>query len=144
MPLEQEQADGVDAGMLLTIGVLAIAGAVLAVLVVTRHQQGHARATATVFITRATPTTRAQSQATPTTAANTAPATTAQTTTEQQSASEARATVPSLSGDLQAALQAVRNAGFSATVQYVPTTSRAARSSPNRPAAARARRRARR
>jgi len=121
MPLEQEQADGVGAGMLLTIGVLAIAAAVLAVLVVTRHQQGHARAIATVFITRATPTTRAQTHATPTTAANTAPATTAQTTTEQQTTSEPRATVPSLSGDLQAALQAVRNAGFSATVHYVPS-----------------------
>ena len=60
MPLEGEQADGVGGGMLLTIGVLAIAAAVLAVLVVTRHQQGHARAAATVFITRATPTTRAQ------------------------------------------------------------------------------------
>ena len=104
--------------MLLTIGVLASAAAVLAVLVVTRHHTGHARATATVFITRAAPTTHAQTHSSPATAA---PATIAQTTTEQQPTTPARATVPSVSGDLQAALQAVRNAGFSATVHYVPS-----------------------
>ena len=107
--------------MLLTIGVLAIAAAVLAVLVVTRHNTGNARATATVFITRAAATTHAETHSSPTTAVTTAPAATAQTTTEQQTTTEARARVPSVSGDLQAALQAVRNAGFSATVHYVPS-----------------------
>jgi PASTA domain len=117
MPLERDQADGVGGGMLLTIGVLAIAAAVLAVLIVTRHSSGHPRATATVFVTRPAQTTRAQAHAGPTTAATTAE----QTTTEQQTTTAARATVPSVSGDLQAALQAVRNAGFSATVHYVPS-----------------------
>src|SRR5207244_8947937 len=53
--------------------------------------------------------------------ATTAQATTAQATTAQQTTTQARATVPRVSGDLQAALQAVRNAGFSATVHYVPS-----------------------
>jgi hypothetical protein len=121
MPVERGQADSVGGGMLLTIGVLAVAAAVLAVLVVTRHNSGHPRATATVFVTRPAHTTRAQTHAGRTTAATTTPATTAQTTTHQQTTTEARAMVPSVSGDLQAALQAVRNAGFSATVHYVPS-----------------------
>lgn len=116
MPQEHEPAAGVGLGMLLGIAALGIAAAVLAVLLVTRHSEPH---TSTVFLTRSAATLPAQTHAAQTTApaaaASTAPATTEQTTTQE------RASVPSVSGDLQAALQAVRNAGFSATVHYVPS-----------------------
>src|SRR5438067_1968298 len=113
MPPESEPSEGVGVGMLLVIGALGIAAAVLAVLLVTRQHGTH---TSTVFVTRAAATIPAQTQASPTTArATTAQATTAQATTAQQTTTQARATVPRVSGDLQAALQAVRNAGFSAT-----------------------------
>jgi beta-lactam-binding protein with PASTA domain len=114
MPPEQEQTEGVGPGMLLLIAALGIAAAVLAVLLVTRDHGTH---TSTVFITRAAATTTAQTHATRTASATTGLA----TTTEEQTTTDARATVPSVSGDLQAALQAVRNAGFSATVHYVPS-----------------------
>jgi hypothetical protein len=116
MPSEQEPVEGIGLGMLFVIAALGIAGAVLAVLLVTRHQAAH---TSTVFVTRAAATVPGQTHAAPTTTARAtaAPATTAQQTTQEQ----ARATVPSVSGDLQGALQAVRNAGFSATVHYVPS-----------------------
>ena len=113
MPPEPEPSEGVGVGMLLVIGALSIAAAVLAVLLVTRQHGMH---TSTVFVTRAAATIPAQTHATHTTAQATAQATTAQQTTTQ-----ARATVPRVAGDLQAALQAVRNAGFSATVHYVPS-----------------------
>ena len=117
MPLEHEPAEGVGLGMLLVIAALGIAAAVLAVLLVTRHTGSR---TSTVFVTRPAATAPAQTHASQTTAPATAAATTAPATTEQTTTQE-RATVPSVSGDLQAALQAVRNAGFSATVHYVPS-----------------------
>jgi hypothetical protein len=52
-----------------------------------------------------------------TTAASTTTTTTAATTT-----TPATATVPSLSGKLQSALQQLRNAGFQASVAYVPSS----------------------
>jgi beta-lactam-binding protein with PASTA domain len=100
------------------IAVLGGAAAVLAVLLVTRH---HTARTSTVFVTRPAATGPRQTHATATAPATTAPATTAPVTTEQQTTTQARATVPNVSGDLQSALQAVRNAGFSATVHYVPS-----------------------
>jgi hypothetical protein len=113
MPFEPSPSEGVGLGMLLVIAVLGAAAAVLAVLLVTRHNGPQ---TSTVFITRADATIPVQTHAAPTTEATTAAA-----TTEQQTTTQARATVPTVSGDLQAALQAVRNAGFSATVHYVPS-----------------------
>jgi serine/threonine-protein kinase len=74
-----------------------------------------------VFVTRAAATVPATVPAQTHASATTAPATTAPATTEQQTTTQARATVPTVSGDLQSALQAVRNAGFSATVHYVPS-----------------------
>jgi eukaryotic-like serine/threonine-protein kinase len=121
MPPEQEET-GIGTGMLLTIVALAGAAAVLAVLVVTRHHQRR-HATSTVFVTRAAPAAHAQSHPAATTAATTAAtATTEPATTEQRTTTQSRATVPSVAGDLQSALQAVRNAGFAATVHYVPST----------------------
>jgi serine/threonine-protein kinase len=57
---------------------------------------------------------------------HTAPATTAETTTEATTTAAtttttATATVPSLSGRLQSALQQIRDAGFQASVAYVPS-----------------------
>jgi len=124
MPLENDQGAGVGAGMLLTIAALAAATAVLAVLVVTRHGAHHATtAPRTVFVTRAAPTAPAQTHP----AATTAPAATAEevaatTTTSPTTTAPPTAAVPSVSGDLQSALQAVRNAGFSAVVHYVPSS----------------------
>jgi hypothetical protein len=120
MSFEPEPSEGVGLGMLLVIAVLGGAAAVLAVLLVTRH---HAAQTSTVFITRPAATAPTQTHATAMTAPATtsAAATTAPVTTEQQTTTQARATVPNVSGDLQSALQAVRNAGFSATVHYVPS-----------------------
>ena len=110
MPFEPEPSEGVGLGMLLVIAVLGAAAAVLAVLLVTRHNGPQ---TSTVFLTRAAATIPAQTHA--------APATAPAATTGQQTTTWARATVPTVSGDLQAALQAVRNAGFSASVHYVPS-----------------------
>jgi len=119
MPLDEDQSAGVGLGMLLTIVALAAAAAVLAVLVVTRHNAHHARAAArTVFVTHATRTALAATHSTRTTAATTTQA----ATTEPTTTAPTRATVPSVSGDLQSALQAVHTAGFSAVVHYVPST----------------------
>jgi len=123
MPLEDDQGAGIGAGMLLTIAALAAAAAGLAVLLVTRHNAHHATTAArTVFVTRAARTTPAQTQATH---ASTAAATTeaaATTTAPPTTTAPQTATVPNVSGDLQSALQAVRNAGFSAVVHYVPSS----------------------
>jgi PASTA domain len=118
MSFEPEPSGGVGLGMLLVIAVLGGTAAVLAVLLVTRH---HTPRTSTVFVTRPAATAPRQTHPTATAPATTASATTAPVTTEHQTTTQARATVPNVSGDLQSALQAVRNAGFSATVHYVPS-----------------------
>lgn len=119
MPPEDETSAGIGAGMLLTIAALAAAAAVLAVLVVTRHNTHRAvTAPRTVFVTRAARSAPAQTHA-----AHTTPATTGEaTTTAPTTTAPTTATVPGVSGDLQSALQAVRTAGFSAVVHYVPSS----------------------
>lgn len=124
MPLEDDQGAGIGAGMLLTIAALAAAAAGLAVLLVTRHNAHHATTAArTVFVTRAARTTPAQTQATHTsTVAATTEAAATTTAPPPTTTAPQTATVPRVSGDLQSALQAVRNAGFSAVVHYVPSS----------------------
>jgi serine/threonine-protein kinase len=121
MPPAENESTSIGLVLLLTIVGLAVAAGVLAVLLLTRHAGPR---TSTVFVTRPAASARTQSHAAPTTSpAATAAATTATAaTTEQQTTTQTRATVPRVSGDLQAALQAVRNAGFSATVHYVPSS----------------------
>jgi serine/threonine-protein kinase len=113
--------------MLLAIVLLAAAAAVLAALLVTHrssakpHRAERGAVAAASHTKRNLPrqSTSTRAQTTTDQATTTAPTTTAPTTTT--AAQPASVTVPSLSGDLQSALQAVRNAGLTSSVRYVPS-----------------------